>query len=267
MARVPGKCPVCGQIIQVNDEKESGHCGQCGAVIQVQKCIQLLQNSGDSVPVSVASVQAAAIDVDQDEVARRRQEREKAKEAEMKMREKQLEAELKEKERRAAEEAKIREQKRAEEAKLQEQKRIAEAEEARIDQAIYDMFQLCTTEQDFLQLRSKIMGADYSNSEKAKLLETLDFATEDRLKDTIKKAKEWEKSQESPLNTLAGAVILAGIGFVVRKFFPKIGIVLIALAFIGLIGDLVDRLDKKKRTENKAAAELIAKYRQLGYKI
>lgn len=264
MARVSGKCPACGQIIQVNDERESGHCGQCGAAIQVQECIQLLQSSGETASVAATSAQAA---VDQDEVARRREERERAREAEMRLKEKQVEAELKAKAKREAEEAKIREQKRAEEAKLREQQRLQEEEEERISQIIDNMFQFCTTEQDFLQLRSKVLGMDCSESEKAKLLEELDFATQERLKDTIKKAKSWKESQESPMGTLVGCGVLLLICLFARKFFPAVATILAVLLVIGMVGIFVERFDKKKQAESKAAAELIDQYRQQGYKI
>ncbi len=253
MARVSGKCSACGQIIQVNDERETGHCGQCGAAIQVQECIQLLQRSGGTASVAAVSAQAA---VDQEEVARRRQERERAREAEARLREKQVEAELKAKA-----------QREAEEAKLREQKRRQEEEGKRISQTIDNMFQFCTTEQDFLQLRSKVLGMDCSESEKAKLLEELDFATEERLKDTIKKAKSWKESQESPVGTLVGCVVLLLICLFARKFFPTVATILAVIIVIGMVGIIMDRFDKKKQAENKAAAELIDQYRQQGYKI
>lgn len=257
MARVPGKCPACGQIIQVNDEKESGHCGQCGAAIQVQECIQLFQSSGEAVPATSAAPTASAqVAADQEEVARRRQEREKAKEAEMRLKEKQLEAELKAKA-----------QREAEEAKLREQQRQQEAEAKRISQSIENMFQFCATEQDYLQLRSKVLAMDCSEDEKAKLLEELDRATEERLKDAIKKAKDWAESQKSPLTTIVACVVFLMIGLSVRGAHPVIGTALAVLAVVGGIGIAMDRLDKKQQAENKAAAELIDQYRQQGYKI
>lgn len=264
MARVPGKCPVCGQITQVNDEKESGHCSQCGAEVQVHECIQLFQSSGGTVPPAAAPAPAA---VDQEEVARRREERERAREAEMRLKEKQLEAELKAKAQREQEEAKLREQKRAEEAKLQEQQRLQKEAEARISQTIDNMFQFCTTEQDFLQLRSKVIDMDCSEGEKAKLLEELDLATQERLKDTLKKAKNWEDSQESPLQTLTTGIVMLVLCLLVRHFFSTVGTILTVIVAAGLIFNYVERFDKKKQAENKAAAELIDQYRQQGYKI
>ena len=253
MARVSGKCPSCGQIIQVNDERESGFCGQCGAAIQVQECIQLFQSSGEAAPATAA---AAGVAATQDEVARRREEREKAKEAEMRLKEKQLDAELKAKA-----------QREAEEAKLREQQRQQEAEEKRISQAVENMFQFCTTEQDYLQLRSKVLAMDCSEDEKAKLLEELDRATQERLKDTIKKAKDWKESQESPMNIVWGGIVLVLICLFITNYFPTVGGILTVIVIIGLISAYKDRKDKNKQAENKAAAELIDQYRQQGYKI
>lgn len=46
MAKVFGKCPFCGEVIPVNDEKDTGFCGKCGKQISVQQSIQILQELG-----------------------------------------------------------------------------------------------------------------------------------------------------------------------------------------------------------------------------
>lgn len=221
MARVSGKCPVCGEVIHVNDEKEIGHCGKCGAQINVSESIQLFQTSPSPAPTSVP--QQTVVSTSQRNIKREQREREA-------------------------------------EAKMQ----VSQAK-----QRIHDMFQQCSDEQSYLSLRPKIMEMDISDSEKARLLEALDNATKERLKVMLEKAQAYEESQESPLNLIVGVVALIGIGLAVNHFFSKkwVGIVIIILAIMGLIGGLGEKFDKKKIAENKAAANLIAEYRKMGYKI
>lgn len=57
------------------------------------------------------------------------------------------------------------------------QKAELRAQQTSAVQTIHDMFQICTTEQDYLMLRPKVMQMDVSDAEKARLLEALDDAT------------------------------------------------------------------------------------------
>ena len=229
MAKTAAKCPVCGAIIHVNDEKESGHCVKCGAEINVLESIQLYKvrpESEDGYQREAAVSQSEECETAG--VSQRQLRREaKAREAEAKT-------------------------------------RAVETE-----QTIHNMFQLCTNEQDYLMLRPKIMDMNVDDNEKAALLEALDSATQDRLEDVLEKAKDYKDSQESPLNLLIGAVAIAGIGLAINHFLSMFwpGAIAVALAVIGFIGNISDRHDKKKLAENKAAAELIEQYRKLGYKI
>ena len=159
----------------------------------------------------------------------------------------------------------LRQQRRAERARELSEKE--QQDTAR--QTIQDMFQLCAGEQDFLMLRGRILDMEITDGEKARLLSILDQETGVRLKDTLKKAKDYEESQQSPVSTLICMVCIAGIGLLINYFFDmKIpGMVAVVLAVIGGIGALQERFSKKTIAENKAAAELIAKYREAGYKI
>lgn len=218
MAKVSGKCPVCGAITRVNDEKISGYCAKCGSEINVAESIQLLQKK----------VEAAEMPPRQAGSSQRQQRREeRAKEAENK------------------------------------------AKAVRSAQKIHDMFQLCANEQDYLMLRPKIMEMKITDDEKAGLLEALDSATKERLKEVLKKANDYKESQESPLSAVIGCVVIVGIGLAVNYFFSMTwpGVIAIGFAVIGLIGALIDKFDKKKLQENAAAANLIEQYRKLGYKI
>lgn len=218
MARVSGKCPVCGAITRVNDEKESGHCVKCGAEINVSESIRLFQLN----PVV-----------------------EMAKQPQSEPSQRQLRREQRERENES---------------------------KAQIDQAqqrIHEMFQLCATEQDYLMLRPKIVEMDLSDSEKAHLLEALDNATKERLKDKFDSAHSYKESQESPWSALLGLLVIVGIGLAVNHFFSMVwpGRIAIGLAVLGLFGAISDRLNKKKLAEGKQAVALIEEYRKLGYKI
>lgn len=216
MARVSGKCPKCGQIISVNDEREQGHCGKCGAAIITAEAIELFYSDS-----------ATSVNQPKGDSLRQRRRSERAKE-------------------------------------------IADKElDDAAHQMIQDMFQLCAVEQDFLMLRSKIMEMDITDSEKARLLSYLDSATSERLKDEVKKAKSYEESQKSPVSAIIGMICIAGIGLFINYFFDmKVpGVVAVVLAVLGVIGTLQERFSKKTIAENKAAAELIAKYREAGYKL
>lgn len=118
-------------------------------------------------------------------------------------------------------------------------------------------------------LRSKIMEMNISDGEKAHLLEILDNATKQRLENTLKKAKDYEESQESPLSLLLGCIVIAGIGLAINHFFSMTwpGVVSVGLAIIGVIGNISDRHNRKNIEENKNAAELIEQYRKLGYSV
>ena len=232
MARVSGKCPCCGQVIHVNDERERGHCGKCGAEISTQEAIHLL-NRGSSTSSTEANQGQPQTDP-------------------------------------------LRQQRRAERAREKAEKeqdhtkqRVEQAQNEAASQKIYNMFQLCTNEQDFLMLRSKIMAMDLTDDEKALLLNHLDRATGERLEDALQKAEDYAESQGSPTNSILGAVVIAGIGLLINYLFHmKIpGIIAIVLAVAAVFSDFQKRHDPKILAENKAAAELIDQYRKLGYKI
>jgi len=45
MAMVSGKCPICSELIKVNNEKDTGFCNKCREKISVQQSIELLNKS------------------------------------------------------------------------------------------------------------------------------------------------------------------------------------------------------------------------------
>lgn len=222
MAKVWGKCPHCGEVVPVNDEREVGHCAKCGQPLDVQQSIRAYQLSGGAEQASAP--QGHREESVRDSTLQRRQAREDA--------------------------AAIR------------------AQAANAAQKIQEMFQMCSSEQDFLMLRSKVLQMSISDSDKAGLLAALDSATKQRLSATLALAEEYEKKQkESPGNLLLGCIFLVIIGFVLQKFIPFAGIASVVLAAFGFWGSMTDQKDPKKAELRQNAAALISAYREQGYKI
>lgn len=135
---------------------------------------------------------------------------------------------------------------------------------------VNEMWEFCNSEQDFLMLRSKIQqDMTISDSDKSKMLDILNKKTATRLKETMAKAKDYSESQQSPISTILGCIIIAAIGLAINYFFSKMwpGIIMCALAVIAIIGTLADRNNKSKIEEDKRAAELIQAYRDQGYRL
>lgn len=222
MAKTFGKCPHCGEIIPVNDEKETGFCAKCGQQLDVRQSILAYQSSG-------ATEQAPVQQVHKEEAVRcsttqRRQAREEIADTRVRA--------------------------------------------ANASQRVHEMFEMCSSEQDFLMLRSKVLQMDISDSDKASLLAALDSATKQRLSATLVLAEEYEKKQkESPGNLLLGCIFLVVIGFILQIFIPFAGIASIVLAVFGFWGSMSDKKDPKKAELRQNAAALISAYREQGYKL
>lgn len=216
MARVNGKCPACGAVIFVNNEREKGHCGQCGVEIDVPESIQLFQQqpaAGSEIPAQPSAT------------SQRRMERER--QAEQRM----------------------------------------QTEEANL--MIQNMFQMCSSEHDYLSLRDRIMNMEVSDNKKGQMLAALDEATKKRLQEVFEKAKKYEEMQESPASIILGAVVIAVIGLAINFFFSMKwpGIIATVIGAMAVIGDIMERSNKKQVQEYKDAAMLLAAYREKGYKI
>ena len=143
------------------------------------------------------------------------------------------------------------------------------AKAADIEKKIHNMFQMCSTEEEFLGLRSKIISSQAADDEKAALLEALDSATKERLKDVLEKAGKYQEAQKSPKETLLGAIAIVIIGFIINYFSGKSwpGIVGLVLGVFAVIGRFMETSDKTAMAENERAAKLIEVYRSQGYKL
>lgn len=203
MSRTQAKCPLCGAIISVNDERENGFCTSCGKQIDVKKSIQLLEQSGQS-DSSFLNVEPSP----------------------------------------------------------------AKIKKKAPGQVIMECFELCSREDEFLGLRSKVMNMNVDDSEKAQLLRALDEATKNRLKDQIALADSYnqnQKSKEPVLPVVIFCIIIFFIGFAVSGTWKYI---CWGVGVFGIIGAFYNNSEgKAAKKEGKAAAELVERYRSLGYKI
>lgn len=137
------------------------------------------------------------------------------------------------------------------------------------EKKIEEMLALCSTEQEFLMLRSRIIRMEISDTEKAILLELLDTATKVRLDPILELAEDCEEIKDSPVGNFMACGVFAGIGLAINYFFSVKwpGIVCCILAVLSIAGTMMDRLDRNKVARQKEAAELVAEYRRQGYKI
>lgn len=222
MAKTFGKCPHCGEIVPVNDEKGIGFCAKCGQQLDVQQSILAYQSSGDAGQALDSHLHKK--EAMRTSTTQKRQAREEA--------------------------------------------TATKAKAVNASQKIQEMFQMCSSEQDFLMLRSKVFQMDISDGDKASLLAALDSATKQRLSATLVLAEEYEKKQkESPGNLLLGCIFLVVIGFILQIFIPFAGIASIVLAVFGFWGSMSDKKDPKKAELRQNAAALISAYREQGYKL
>lgn len=126
---------------------------------------------------------------------------------------------------------------------------------------IQEEFQLCYSEEDFLNLRSQIMAEDILNHDKAILLEALNIAARKRLAEVMEKAKAYEESQKSLGSILLGGAFI--IGFVCSYLFSVrwpwiVGVVIGGV--LGFLGNIMEKNDKGKIKGNEQAVALIAAY-------
>ncbi|MBR2928351.1 MAG: hypothetical protein IKC24_04250 [Oscillospiraceae bacterium] len=194
MAKILGKCPICSEIIPLNDEKETGFCSKCGNQVNVRECVDLY--IADNETESSLSTNARS--------TRRKSP----------------------------------------------------------TQTINELFQLCSSEDEFLGLRQRILEMDVDDSTKVQLLALLDERTAQRLEPLFAQEKEYNEAHSTSFGSyLIGCVAI----FVIGCFFGRkgiiIGSVLVILAFIG-------RYSEMQKTKNFATAvKLLQKYRSLGYHI
>lgn len=153
----------------------------------------------------------------------------------------------------------------------EERERQADAKARATDvaQRINDMFQLCSSEQDFLMLRSQILNMNIAENEKAELLSALDAATKQRLQTTFDLAAQYAEANESPASLILGCIVIIATGLAINYFFTMKwpGIIAGVLVALALLGKLMAKGDKRKMEECKKAVELLQKYREAGYKI
>ena len=114
------------------------------------------------------------------------------------------------------------------------------------------MYTLCSTEQEYMGLRQRVLDGAYSDQDKAVMVSVL------ALEADLPAAKE-------EVSKLAmGTVLIAVIGLVVTIFFPIVLLITAVLVLCCIAGGAKDRKRKKQCVRVHKRLE---QYRKLGYKL
>lgn len=140
-------------------------------------------------------------------------------------------------------------------------------EKLRVQNAVAEEFarltEGCKNEEDFLSLRSKVIHTDYTNFNKEILLEEVDKYVAEKMAPIVQEASLLGKRKEDMKNAYLGAVGIVVIGGVLTIFFPLAFPIAVALAVLGLIGNIKD--GRQNCRSSKEALARIEKYKKAGY--
>ena len=124
------------------------------------------------------------------------------------------------------------------------------------------MYTLCSTEQEYMGLRQRVLDGAYSDQDKAVMVSELDRLMSKRLHDELEADLPAAKEEVSKL--AMGTVLIAVIGLVVTMFFPIALLITAVLVLCCIAGGAKDRKRKKQCVR---AHKHLAQYRKLGYKL
>lgn len=124
---------------------------------------------------------------------------------------------------------------------------------------------MCKSEEELLQLRNKIIDTDYGTMDKKEMLTALDNYVLKKIEPMIQEAALLEKRREESKNIWFGAAFILVIGFGLSFFFSYAVPIAVALAVLGVIGNLGG--GKKERESSENAAEIVAQYKNAGYPV
>ena len=83
------------------------------------------------------------------------------------------------------------------------------------------MYTLCSTEQEYMGLRQRVLDGAYSDQDKAVMVSELDRLMSKRLHDELALEADLPAAKKKKVSKLAmGTVLIAVIGLVVTIFFP-----------------------------------------------
>lgn len=126
------------------------------------------------------------------------------------------------------------------------------------------MFTLCSTEQEYMGLRQRVLDGAYSDQDKAVMVSELDRLMGKRLHDELALEADLPAAKEEVSKLAMGTVLIAVIGLVVTVFFPIALLITAVLVLCCIAGGAKDRKRKKQCVR---AHKRLEQYRKLGYKI
>lgn len=126
------------------------------------------------------------------------------------------------------------------------------------------MFTLCSTEQEYMGLRQRVLDGAYSDQDKAVMVSELDRLMSKRLHDELALEADLPAAKEEVSKLAMGTVLIAVIGLVVTMFFPIALLISAVLVLCCIAGGAKDRKRKKQCVR---AHKRLEQYRKLGYKL
>lgn len=126
------------------------------------------------------------------------------------------------------------------------------------------MYTLCSTEQEYMGLRQRVLDGTYSDQDKAVMVSELDRLMSKRLHDELVLEADLPVAKEEVSKLAMGTVLIAVIGLVVTMFFPIALLITAVLVLCCIAGGAKDRKRKKQCVR---AHKRLEQYRKLGYKI
>lgn len=126
------------------------------------------------------------------------------------------------------------------------------------------MFTLCSTEQEYMGLRQRVLDGAYSDQDKAVMVSELDRLMSKRLHNELALEADLPAAKEEVSKLAMGTVLIAVIGLVVTMFFPIALLITAVLVLCCIAGGAKDRKRKKQCVR---AHKRLEQYRKLGYKL
>ena len=126
------------------------------------------------------------------------------------------------------------------------------------------MFTLCSTEQEYMGLRQRVLDGTYSDQDKAVMVSELDRLISKRLHDELALEADLPAAKEEVSKLAMGTVLIAVIGLVVTMFFPIALLITAVLVLCCIAGGAKDRKRKKQCVR---AHKRLEQYRKLGYQL
>ena len=126
------------------------------------------------------------------------------------------------------------------------------------------MYTLCSTEQEYMGLRQRVLDGAYSDQDKAVMVSELDRLMSKRLHNELALEADLPAAKEEVSKLAMGTVLIAVIGLVVTMFFPIALLITAVLVLYCIAGGAKDRKRKKQCVR---AHKRLEQYRKLGYKL